>query len=188
MLLREQCGRGQHGHLPVVLHNDERGPHGDLGLAKPGVAAHQPIHGPRPTKVPEHGLDRVLLAGRLFKRKILREGPICGLVKLEGAALARGAAGLQFQQFGRDIRGPPGRLLFGLLPLPAAEFVQRRMLGIHAGIARDQAERRDRHIEPVALGIFKLDKLGRDAAGVEGGEAQIAAHAVFLMHHGRAGV
>ena len=62
------------------------------------------------------------------------------------------------------------------------------MLRIQAGIARDQAERRDRHIEPVAIGIFKLDKLGRDAAGIEGGEAKIAAHAMIFMHDRRAGV
>ena len=45
VLLREDRGGHQHGHLHAVLHGLERGPDGHLGLAEPHVAAHQAVHG-----------------------------------------------------------------------------------------------------------------------------------------------
>ena len=44
VLLGQQRGRHEHGHLLAVLHGLERGPDGDLGLAEADVAAHQAVH------------------------------------------------------------------------------------------------------------------------------------------------
>ena len=45
MLLHQQCGGHEHGHLLAVLHRLERGAHGDLGFAEAHIAADQAVHG-----------------------------------------------------------------------------------------------------------------------------------------------
>ena len=45
VLLRQQRGGHQHGHLPAGLHGDEGGAQGYLGLAEAHIAANHPVHG-----------------------------------------------------------------------------------------------------------------------------------------------
>ena len=47
MLLGQDRGRHQHGHLVAGVDRLERGPHGHFGLAEADVAAEQPVHRPR---------------------------------------------------------------------------------------------------------------------------------------------
>ena len=44
MLVRQQRGRHQHGHLAIFFHGLESGPHGHLGLAVPHIAADEAVH------------------------------------------------------------------------------------------------------------------------------------------------
>ena len=57
VLLGQQRGGHEHGDLVAVLHRLERGPHGDLGLAEPDVAADQAVHGRARLHVGLHVLD-----------------------------------------------------------------------------------------------------------------------------------
>src|SRR3546814_4930976 len=59
------------------------------------------------------------------------------------------------------------RLALRLGPAVRAKAVQRRVLGFGAGIAVDQVQRRDRHVEFVAAGVFEHQIFGLDAARVE---------------------
>ena len=78
----------------------------------------------------------------------------CSLV-VERMALARGALGVQIEQFRRRVARLFHRAALGLFPLAAAQAVQRRGVRIAAEIARDQMQMRDRHIQLVAAGEFQ---------------------------------
>ncbi len=100
-----------------------------------------------------------------------------------GAGLA---PGLDFQQFGGDVADFFRGLALGLGPLLAAERMQRRGFRRGAGVAVDQVQLRDRHVQAVALGVFDLEVFGGHAAGIEHDQAAIATDAVVLVHDRRA--
>ena len=66
VLLGEQRGGHEHGHLLAVLHGLERGPDGDLGLAEADVAAHEAVHRVVGLHVGLHVVDGRELVGRLL--------------------------------------------------------------------------------------------------------------------------
>ena len=47
----------------------------------------------------------------------------------------------------------------GLVPLAAAQPVQRRLVGAHAGVAADQLQLADRHVQRGRVGVLQLQKL-----------------------------
>ena len=59
-------------------------------------------------------------------------------------------------------------------------------LVVGAGIARDQVQAFYRYIEPGAVGVLESDELRGLAAGFQGLQPPIAAHAVGLVDHGGA--
>ena len=65
VLRGEQRGGREHRHLLAVLDGLERGADGDLGLAEPDVAAHQPIHREGALHVDLDVVDGLALVGRL---------------------------------------------------------------------------------------------------------------------------
>ena len=69
MLLGQNGGRHQHGHLLAALHRLERRAHGDLGLAVADVADQQPVHRPGLLHVPLDLLRRLALVGRVLVEK-----------------------------------------------------------------------------------------------------------------------
>ena len=72
-------------------------------------------------------------------------------------ALARRAR-VQVEQLGRRVADPL-RARARLLPLVAAELVQRRGFGRRAGVAADALERLHRHVQLVAVGVFEHQEL-----------------------------
>src|SRR5690606_17483166 len=100
-----------------------------------------------------------------------------------GAGLA---LGLDLQQFCGDVADLLLCLLLGAGPLLAAEAVQRRRLRRGAGVAVDQVQLADRHVQSVALGVLDLDVLVLLAAGFERDQAAVAADAMVLMDDRRA--
>ena len=87
----------------------------------------------------------------------------------------------------RRRRGSRRRALARLLPLIAAEPVQRRGLGGSTGITTDSLERLHRHVQLVVAGVLEQQELGRHAADVHRHEAAVAADAIVLVHHGAPG-
>ncbi len=100
MLLRQQGGRGQYGHLFATGDGNEGGAQRHLGLAKAHVAAHQTVHGAGADHVLDHAVDGGLLVGGLFKAKVVGKGLVVVCRVAEGMALARGAAGVDVEQLG----------------------------------------------------------------------------------------
>ena len=72
----------------AVGHGDERGAHGDFGLAEADVAAHQPIHRLYALQVFECGVDRGSLILRLLEREGLGERLVVVLLQLESVSYA----------------------------------------------------------------------------------------------------
>ena len=64
VLLGQNRGRHEHGHLVAGVDRFERGPHRHFGLAEADVAAEQPVHRPRLLHVVLDGGDGGELVGR----------------------------------------------------------------------------------------------------------------------------
>ena len=77
VLLREQRGRHEHGHLLARLHGDERRAHRDFGLAEADVAADDAIHRPLALRGPR---ARCAMASAWSVGFLEREGVREGLV------------------------------------------------------------------------------------------------------------
>jgi hypothetical protein len=150
VLLGQQRGRHQHGHLLAGVDGDEGGAHRDLGLAEADVAADHAVHRAWGRPCRQDGLDGALLVRRLLELEGGGEGGVVGAGVREGDALAGGAAGVDVQQLGGDVVGLLRGLALDLVPLVAAEAVQRGVLGRGAGVAGDQVQGADRHVELVA--------------------------------------
>ena len=135
MLLGEQRGRHQHRDLLAVGDRDERGAQRDLGLAEADVAADQAVHRLAALQVLEHGVDRGRLVGRFLEREALAERLVVVVLQLERVALAQRALGVEREQLRRGVAHLLRRLVLRLVPLAAAELVQRRRLRRRAAVA-----------------------------------------------------
>ena len=163
VLLGQQRRRAQHGHLLAVGHRDERGAQRDFGLAEADVAAHQPVHRLAGGHVLEHRVDRGLLVGRLLEAEAVGERLVVVLPELERVALARGAQRIEVEQLRGGVAHLLGGLAARLVPLAAAELVQRRGGRIGAAVAADQVQLRHRHVQRGLVRVLELQELGRPA-------------------------
>ncbi|VTQ27241.1 Uncharacterised protein [Pseudomonas aeruginosa] len=168
------------------MHGDERRAHRHFGLAEADVAADQAVHGPGREHIGDHRLDGALLVRRLLEREAGREGRVVGLRILEREAFAGGAAGVDVEQLGGDVADLLGGLALGLLPGFRAEPVQRRQGVVGAGVAGDQVQVGDRHVELGVLGVLQHEEFRLLVVHLEGDQAQVAADAMVDVHHRRA--
>ncbi len=90
MLVRQQRRGHEHRDLHAVLHGLERGPERNLRFAVPHVAAHQPVHGPRPLHVGQDVFDGLLLVRCLLEG----EGSLELAVEIVRRGEGRAALGL----------------------------------------------------------------------------------------------
>ena len=187
VLLRQQRGGCQDRDLLAAGDGDERGTQRDLGLAEADVAADEPVHRLRGDHVLDHRVDRGLLVRCLLEAEARREGFVVVRLEAERETLACGTARIQVQQLGGGVAHLLGGLAPGLVPLAGAEPVQRCFLGADAGVARDQMELRDRHVERGLVGVFEVQELAGapilSIREVDALQARIAPDAVVRMHH-----
>ena len=186
MLLGQQRGRHQHRDLLAAGRGDEGRAHRDFSLAEADIAADHAVHRLRGREVADHRFDRRVLVRGFLEREGGGERLVHRPVDVDRQALARLPFRLDFQQFGGDVADFLGGLLLRLGPLLAAEVVQRRGVGVGAGIAADAVELRDRHIQAVALGVFDVEEFAGHAADVHGHQSAIATDAVVLVDDRRA--
>jgi hypothetical protein len=79
------------------------------------------------------------------------------------------------------------RLAFSHWPLP--QLVQRRFVGADAGVAADQLQLADRHVQHGVVGVFQVQKFLQPGvpsgflAHVHVDQAAVAADAVLRVHH-----
>ena len=102
-----------------------------------------------------------------------------------GPAL-RLALRVQVQQFGGHVADLVGGALARLGPLIGAELVQRRAFGRGAGVARDQVQLLHGHVQLVAARVFEHHELAVLSGDLHDLQADVAADAVFFVHHRRA--
>ena len=186
MLLGEQGGGHQNGHLTATVDGDKGRAHGHFGLAEADVTAHQAVHRLGRQHVGAHGLDGGLLVRGFFEREAGAERGVIGFRVGKGIAFAGGTAGVDVQQLGSHVAHLLGGLALGFLPGFRAQAVQRRQLIIAAGVAGDQVQVGYGHIELGAFGVFQGQELGHLIVHFQGRQALITAHAVVDMHHGGA--
>ena len=126
VLLGEQGGGHQHGHLLAVLDRLERGPDRDLGLAVADVAGDQPVHRDLALHV---GLDLVD-GGQLVRGLHVREGflqlALPRGVRAEGVAAGGHPGRVQPDQLAGDFLDGLAGLGLGAGPVRAAHLAQRR--------------------------------------------------------------
>ncbi len=187
MLLREQRRRHEHGDLPAAGDRGERGPKRNFGLAEADVAADHAVHRLAGAHVGQHGLDRLVLVDRLLERERGLEGAIGVFVERERPAFACRAARVEIEQFRGDVAHALGRAAPGARPLLGAELVPGRRFGRAAGIAGDAVERVHRHVQQIAAGVLQHQELRRVAGDLHDLQAAVAADAVVLVYHRRAG-
>src|SRR5690606_22697215 len=109
-----------------------------------------------------------------------------GAVELQRKPGAGLALGLDLEQLRGDIAHLFRGLAPGLVPLLAAERMQRRGFGRGAGIAVDQVQLRDRHVQAVALGVFDVEVFAGLAASLQRDQPAVAADTVVLVDDRRA--
>jgi hypothetical protein len=158
VLLGQQRGGRQEGHLLAAGDGHEGRAQGHLGLAEAHVAADQAVHG--------RGLIMSWITAWMAARWSAVSSKPKSLAKArsraavaEGMAFARGAAGVDVEQLGGRVAHLLGGLALGLFPLAAAQLVQRRLVGAHAGVAADQVQLADRHVEHGLVGVFQVQEL-----------------------------
>ena len=186
MLLGEQGGGHQHGHLAAAVHSDERGAHGHFGFAEADIAAHQTVHRLGCQHVGTHGFDGGLLVRGFFEREAGAEGGVVGRRVGKRITLARSAAGIDVEQLGGHVAHLFGGLALGFLPGLRAQPVQRRQRVVATGVAGDQVQVGHWHIQLGVLGVFQGKELGGLAVDFQGGQAQVASYTVVDVHHWRA--
>ena len=183
MLLREHGGGREDGDL-FAFHNClEGGANRDLGLAKPDIAANQPIHGARLLHVALGGVDGFELIGRLAKRKRVFEFALPFCVGTEGVAELRFTLRLHREHLARVIEDGSGRIGFGARPFRVRERTEPRRFFSHADITGDEVGLLERDVKTGVSREFEREHLLLAAADRRHfGELQEAADAVLEMH------
>ena len=182
VLFDQQRGRHEHRDLLAVGHRDKCRAQGYLGLAETDVAANQPVHRLAGCQVADHRFDRGRLIGRLLEAEARGECLVFVQVVLECVPLPGCALRVEIQQLGRGVVRALGRLFLRLVPLAAAELVQRRGVGRCAAVAADQVQARYRHIELGVVGVQQVQEFVRTVAQIERRQAEVASDPVLLVH------
>ena len=190
MLLCQERGGRQQRDLLAASDGDKGRTQGNLGFAKTHVATDQPVHGTRADHVLYHRMDGGALVGGLLKAEVVGKGLVVLRRITEGMALAQRSAGVDVEQLGRRVAHLFGRFALRLVPLAAAQAVQGRLVGAHAGVAADQLQLADRHIQRGRVGVLQLQELLQlrhtmfiGLAHVHIEQPAVAADAVRRVHH-----
>ena len=159
MLLAENRGGHEHGHLIAGVDRFERRPHRHFGFAVADVAAEEPIHRAFDLHVVLDGGDGGELVGRFAIGKRGVEFVLPGGVGGIANAGPRRPHRLQLQHLDRQIgHGLLGRFLL-LGPQPAADMRQRRLGFAAADVFLHQLDIDRRHVDFRAAVEFQLQML-----------------------------
>ena len=189
VLPRQQGGGGQNGALLAAHDTLEGRAEGDLRLADAHVAAEQAVHGP--------ALFHVLLdlggGGELVVRLVVLEAGLEIALPLavggEGVACGLTAAGVELDELLGHLFGGLFDFGAGALPLGAAQLCKLHLfLVAGGGVAAQQIELSDRHIQHVGAGILDLQVIFYRTLHLETLDARIHADAVALVNHIVAGL
>ena len=157
MLLR-QNGRGaQHHHLAPRIHALEGSTQGNFGLAKTHIATEQAVHGLCRLHVCLDIGDGVELIMRLLVRKALLHLDLLGRIGRARNAGNGGAARIKIHQIECKLLGAFACLARSAAPVSGVQARQARLVAVGANIARDAVHLLKRHVEFVAISVFKQE-------------------------------
>ena len=191
MLLHEQCGRHEHGHLLGILHRLERGAHRDFGFAEAHIAADQTVHRNGFLHIRLDLVDGGELVGRLLIGESVLQLLLPRRVLAEGIAFRTLACRVELDQILGDLMHMLARLGFGGGPVGTAQLVEFRRFG--ADVFADLVELVGGDEQFVRRGAALGRRIFDDqvfASGFVGAGADDAlthfdepANAVLLVHH-----
>ena len=101
MLLGQQGGGRQDGHLFATRDGHKRCTQRHFGFAKAHIAAHQAVHGARADHVLNDGMNGGVLIGGFVKSKVVGKHLVVLRAVSEGMAFARCPSGVDVQQLCR---------------------------------------------------------------------------------------
>ena len=159
VLLGQDRGGHEHGHLFAGVDRLERRPDRDLGLAVADVAADQAVHRLALGHVALDRFDRRELVGRFLvgKGRLELGHPVAVLLRIDETRRI-GSLGLDFDQFLGEVDDRLGDAFFTLFPGRCADLRQRGVGLAAADVFLNQVDLGDRHIELGPLG--KLEQQG----------------------------
>jgi len=151
VLLHQEGGGDEHGHLLPVLHGLEGGTHRDLGLAVADVAGDEAVHGSGLLHVRLHLVDGDELVRGLGVGEGVLQFALPRGVRREGMALRGHPGGVQADQLAGDLADGLAGAGAGLRPVAAAELVEGR--GVAAGVLRHLVEGVGGDVEQVPAAV-----------------------------------
>ena len=189
MLLGENGGGHQNGHLLVVHDGLHDGPQGNLGLAEAHVAAEEPVHGDGGLHIRLDVRDAAELIVGLGVGEILLEFRLPGGIGGEGVALLPLPGGVELDELGGHILGGFSGLGLGLLPGLAAHFVELDggILAAVADILGNQIKLGGGDEEHIGARVGDLDIILDRTVDLHLLHADEAADAVVVVDHQIAG-
>ena len=157
MLLR-QNGRGaQHHHLAPRIHALEGSAQGNFGLAKAHVATEQAVHGLCRLHVCLDIGDGVELIMRLLVREALLHLDLLRRIGRARNPGDGGAARIKIHQIECKLLGAFTCLARSAAPIGSVQARQARLVTIGTNISRDAVHLLKRHVEFVAISVFKQE-------------------------------
>ena len=187
VLVGQDGGGHQHGHLLVVRHGLERGAYGHLRLAEAHVAAHQAVHRAGALHVGLHLGRGLALVGCVFVEEAGLQLALQEAVGAELEALLLAALGVQLDEVAGNVLNLLLRAVLQLLPSPRAQLVQAGRLALLALVFGHFVQGVDGDEHHVVVLIDQLHHLLRGVAVGDAHQSGKAPHAVVGVHHVVAG-
>ena len=191
MLLRQQRGGHEDGHLHAVLHGLKGSADGHLGFAVAHIADDDAVHRHRGFHVLLDGLDSQHLIFGFDEREIILHLRLPRIIRGELVPRRGLALGVELDQLAGDFAHGGACLLLGVLPVGTAHLGQVRRFA--TGVLAEQIQRV--HGNPELIGglttlggrVLEHDVFAAAGfiAGLDGalGHLEELADAVGLVHH-----
>jgi len=183
MLLGQDRGGNQHGHLLVVHDRTEGRSQGDLRLSVPHVAADQPVHGPPGSHVLEDVFDGPHLVRGFLEGEGGLEFPEILVRPGKGEPFPDPAGGVQLQEFRRDALGGLEGLLLGRLPALSPQFVHLGLVALDAHVLLDPLELVHGNVEAVPVLVLEEQEVALQASNGKVNQFPVDAHPVVHVDH-----
>ena len=183
MLFAEQGGRAQYGDLLAPGDSAEGSTQCDFRLAKADIAADQSVHGFAAAHVVDDSGNGSGLIGGFLETEALGEQCVVVFLEGEGMTCAGGAYGVEGKQLGGGVSCLFRCFALGFFPLAGTQRVQRRGIGIGAGVARNDVQLGNWHEQLGVAGVVQFEEFLLAQAQVHMHQAAITSDAVAFVHH-----
>ena len=183
MLLSQQGGWHQHGHLLAALYGHKGCAHGHFGFTKAHITTHQSVHWPRGGHVVNDSVNGGLLIWCFFVRESRRKTLVFLVRAVEGKAFAGLAAGIDIEQLSGGVADFLSGFAFRLFPLVGTEFADGDCAVLGTAVTGNQVQRRYWHVKFAGAGVFQHQEFIGLTASVQCLQAHVAADAVVEVDH-----